>query len=81
MVQLSTLETIAHPGNVYLCEDEIFNKLDAHGNYLEPIMLFVYSQVSEEIGQLTKWNSVDGCFDAQLLSQHENHAKIAIRPK
>ncbi|MCU7965379.1 DUF2913 family protein [Shewanella sp. SW32] len=81
MVQLSTPSTVAHPGNIYLCNDEIFNKLDSHGKYLEPVTLFVYVQVSSEIEQLMAWIDLDGRFNAQVLSQHENHAKIAINPK
>jgi hypothetical protein len=81
MVQLSTPSTVAHPGNIYLCNDEIFNKLDSQGRYLEPVTLFVYVQVSSEIEQLLTWIDLDGRFNVQMLSQHANHAKIAINPK
>lgn len=81
MVQLSTPSTVAHPGNIYLCNDEIFNKLDSQGRYLEPITLFVYVRVSSEIEQLMTWINLDGRFSAQVLSQYETHAQIGINPK
>lgn len=81
MIQISTSQTVAEPGNIYLCKDETFNKLSSDGQYLEPINLFVYCETEAELDEVLSKAADDSRFTVSVAQRHSSHAKLDVLPR